>query len=183
MSSILEFQASVYDWAERKGWNDPALADPGAPATQLERRLAALALIHLNISEDLERLRKGEAIDPDILAELDGVAADAFGPADEDGNHPPDDGAAYDLNQVKALAKLALVHSEVSEATQCVLEDQSSVTRRGEGGKPEGLRTELADAHIRLFHLEAMISANSEQELEAKMAYNECRPVRHGKLA
>ena len=163
---INEAQQAVHEWAETKGWNDPQITERVTDTTQLEKRLANIALIHLKLSQELELLRAGEPPSPFLdnlevgLPTLDEV-----------------DG----MNVVKVLAKLALVHSEVSEAVEAVLKGQLKTTVVN--GKPEGLGIELADVDIRTLHLRAMLGLDAQKDFELKMSYNTTRPVKHGKLA
>lgn len=89
------------------------------------------------------------------------------------------------------FAKLALIHSEISEATEAlrdaVLEDdlwECSVSLHNPG-KLEGYLTELADAVIRIFDLvgEQDMEEDFEAILAQKMAYNSTRPPLHGRQA
>lgn len=78
--------------------------------------------------------------------------------------------------------KLALIHSEVSEA----LEDARKgnlVTLVGESGKPHGFPSELADIIIRVGDLAGAIGIDLDREVQKKMAFNAGRPRMHGKLA
>ena len=85
--------------------------------------------------------------------------------------------------------KLALVHSEVSEALEEVRKGPEHYAIRFEEVvdkdgtprmKPEGVAIEMADAVIRIFHLAGMLGLDLEGAIEAKLAYNERRPFRHG---
>lgn len=73
-------------------------------------------------------------------------------------------------------AALCLVHSEVSEALECVRHGEIV----GTGGRLEGLPTELADVVIRVLDLAAALGFDLEREIKAKHAYNATRPHRHG---
>lgn len=79
--------------------------------------------------------------------------------------------------------KLALIHSEVSEA----LEEyrNGDITGReiyyNSGSlKPEGFGIELADIVIRVLDLAESLGIDMEECLELKMKYNESRPYKHG---
>jgi NTP pyrophosphatase (non-canonical NTP hydrolase) len=161
-----EMQENVHDWAESKGWNDPAIIDPDADPTPIEIRLAAIALIHQVLSNELELIRKGEP----TSGFLDSLVVSL--PAVE---------RVEGINAIKVLAKLALVHSEVSEATGAVLAKQIKTIVLD--GKPEGLGSEIVDTLIRLLHLSAMLGHDSAKDFALKMEFNESRPVKHGKLA
>ena len=91
----------------------------------------------------------------------------------------------FRLQAAMIAEKLALVHSELSEALEVLrtaksLEDLQRVWLVGTKNKPEGFGTELADAHIRLWDLEAMLGIDSENMLIAKLTYNDVREYKHG---
>ena len=74
--------------------------------------------------------------------------------------------------------KLALTHSEISEALEEYRNDtqfQYEVE-----GKPEGLAIELADTVIRIFDLCGHLEIDLLQAVLRKQAYNRTRPPRHG---
>lgn len=82
-------------------------------------------------------------------------------------------------------AKIALIHSELSEALEAYRDDDMKTWYKfdeGEGifGKPEGFGVELADAIIRIFDLAEFCGYSMEDLVREKMAYNVNRPHRHG---
>lgn len=77
--------------------------------------------------------------------------------------------------------KLALIHSEISEA----LEEHRAGHKPNEvyynGEKPEGFGVELADAVIRICDLAGKEDIDLEALISEKLAYNARRPHKHGK--
>lgn len=74
--------------------------------------------------------------------------------------------------------KLLLIHSEISEATECLREDDMLV--RFKGDKPEGFQIELADTIIRILDLCGYMGIDMQNVIELKTRYNTTRPYRHG---
>lgn len=89
------------------------------------------------------------------------------------------------LTAALVAEKLALIHSEVSEALEdlrgaihpCNLNDWTATDGNG---KPVGFASELADIHIRVWNLEAILGIDSEDSLRRKMDYNDTREYKHG---
>lgn len=93
-----------------------------------------------------------------------------------------DDYEGRDLTPDEIAAKLALVHSEVSEALESVRNGEELLWY-GEGGKPEGVIVEMADAIIRLAELGTKLCGEGETIahcIGVKMDYNRTRPHKHG---
>ena len=80
---------------------------------------------------------------------------------------------------------LALLHTEVSEATEEVRKTDYVPNRTyyRADGKPEGLPAELADVFIRLLDTAESFGIDLEAAVREKMLYNAKRPYRHGKTA
>lgn len=78
-------------------------------------------------------------------------------------------------------AKLALIHSEVSEALECVRDgDMTTRVSTERPGKPEGLPSELADVVIRTMDLAEALGIDLWAAILEKDAYNATRKHRHG---
>lgn len=75
--------------------------------------------------------------------------------------------------------KLALIHSEISEALEEYRNDPDQMYYVS-NNKPEGIAVELADAIIRILDLCGKLDVDIESILWAKHQYNETRPHRHG---
>lgn len=78
-----------------------------------------------------------------------------------------------------AAAKLALVHSGLSEALEA-LRDMHLLSREPESGKLEGVGPELADALIRILDLARWMGLPLGEIVLAKHSYNMTRGHRHG---
>ena len=75
-----------------------------------------------------------------------------------------------DRDGICVPSKIALIHSELSEALE---DDRIGSSKIGE---------ELADAVIRIADLAEYLKIDLEKEIERKMKINEKRPFKHGKL-
>lgn len=97
-------------------------------------------------------------------------------------NHGFHDGEENQPPELIAGMKLALIHSEVSEALECVRSIDSMDTSYMLG-KPEGYLSELADVVIRVGDEVGRLDKVEEfiMVLRQKMAYNRSRPYKHGR--
>lgn len=74
---------------------------------------------------------------------------------------------------------LCLCHSELSEALE-EYRNGNDMVWVGEGGKPEGVATEMVDCVIRIFDYLAHMGVDIDGVMRQKMEYNLHRPYRHG---
>ncbi len=76
---------------------------------------------------------------------------------------------------------IALCHSELSEALEAYRDGLPiNQTFYGEGGKPEGIPSELADTVIRIFDACGKYGIDLEKAIREKMDYNKTRGYKHG---
>lgn len=95
----------------------------------------------------------------------------------------------------KIPEKLMLIVTEVAEAMECYRDSKHGIIATWYSGgftdddgcphagtKPEGLLSELADVYIRIGDLVGALGLADDfvQIIEAKLTYNESRPMRHG---
>lgn len=84
-----------------------------------------------------------------------------------------------ELTITAVAARLALIHSEVSEAVECLRNGEIRFDTEA-NGKPVGLSTELADIMIRTMDLATALGIDLEVEIARKHEYNKTRSHRHG---
>lgn len=86
----------------------------------------------------------------------------------------------YESNESNSVAtKIALIHSEASEALEAYRRDEMAIVHELDM-KPEGFPIELADIIIRVCDLAAWQGIDLDAAVAEKAAFNECRPWRHG---
>ncbi len=164
-----------------------ALVEQWSSASQRASRLEKLlASARAQGEAHLQARLKAEAERDALLAKLDKLFKEQPPTIDEwcvlihalaveKGWWPPEN-AFTDIPE-----KLALIHSEVSEA----LEEYRNPERQlrsiyTKDGKPEGFLVELADVVIRVFDLCGALGVTLEGVIEQKHKFNQTRPVRHG---
>lgn len=93
--------------------------------------------------------------------------------------------ATFAANPSIIYEKLALIHSEVSEAVEAARTGKAPGKNwyRESDGKPEGVPAELADAMIRIFDLAAYLEIDLWAAIVEKDRFNRTRPFMHGKTA
>jgi hypothetical protein len=76
----------------------------------------------------------------------------------------------------------ALIHAEVSEATEAV-RDHQPPEYVGDDGKPEGEAVELMDAVVRILDYFGAMGWDADRIIRRKIEFNKTRSFRHGNKA
>lgn len=156
--TVRDLVQESYGTAKDKGWHD----EDDQPPSLAMMRIAAEGLYQAARCQFIEAYRRGERGD-DVLRGVD----------------PMGTVATLDAKQVRTIAWLALVSTEVAEAIDDVRHGRWQTTTN-EKGKPEGLGSELADVIIRACDTAGAMGIDMEAELRAKLAFNRTRSHRHG---
>lgn len=85
-----------------------------------------------------------------------------------------------DVDDRTFVEKLALVHSEISEALEEYRDGHLIDETYVKDGKPEGVPIELADAVIRIFDIAGIYGIDIDAAITQKQTFNRTRPFRHG---
>ena len=164
--TVRDLVQESYGTAKDKGWHD----EDDQPPSEAMCEIAAEGLRMCMISRRVEAHRKGQhpGRDDSFVESILGCDRHV---------------ATLSDRQVRTIAWLALVSTEVAEAIDDVRAGRWQTTTN-EKGKPEGLGSELADIIIRVCDDAGALGIDLEAELRAKLAYNKTRSIRHGgKLA
>lgn len=87
----------------------------------------------------------------------------------------------WGVNKRSALERVALIHTELSEAVTALRDGRSTdEILIDESGAPRGFPIELADAVMRIMVLCAEDGINLEEAMLMKHHYNQTRARRHG---
>lgn len=84
----------------------------------------------------------------------------------------------FRANSLGNAAKLALMHSEISEALEA---DRKGIDADDKIPDFTGLEAELADLIIRVLDFAGGLDLRLGEAIQAKLLYNLTRPVKHGK--
>lgn len=88
----------------------------------------------------------------------------------------------HGFNNASVLEDLMLMVTELAEAAEDYRAARPVDYMWLEMGKPCGFPSELADVVIRILHFCGKHKIDIEQAVKEKMAYNETRPFKHGKI-
>lgn len=157
----------AHEDARAKGWWE-ALESEGRRKATVD--VATAAFHHFYVSQAVEDARRGNGQ----------ISRTPFSVSSAHSSLTTGNFADPLLKRLDMISKLALIHSEVSEALQEVLADRIAMTIDPATNKPEGAAVELIDAVIRCFDLLGSMGVDVADIYETKTAFNATRPHRHG---
>ena len=156
--TVAALQRESFETAKAKGWHDDDDQEP----SEAVRIVAERALAIRTVCADIEQVRRSGAGTP--------MAAMSFVK-----NHTK----VLSPKQVRTIAWLGLLCTEVAEAIDDVVAERWEATTRPDG-KPEGLPSEIADVLIRACDSAGALGIDLDAVLRQKLDYNRGRPYRHG---
>lgn len=168
--TIATLQKEAFATATEKGWHEEDEQPPSEAVRRTARESAELLLI----AEHIEQHRRGLSVDRDATTPLyDRLRAHLTD--DPESDHFE----SLSARQVRVIAWLGLMATEVAEAIEDVLEDRWDLTT-DEHGRLRGLPSELADIFIRGGDTAGFLGIDLTAAILAKMAYNRTRSRQHG---
>ena len=90
------------------------------------------------------------------------------------------DAEPKDVDFHLVASKIALMHSELSEALEAVRDGKFRIYLADGSMKPEGMVVEFADVVIRMMDLCEDMGLDLEDAVRQKAAFNAGRPFKHG---
>ncbi len=156
--TVAALQRESFETAKAKGWHDDDDQEP----SEAVRLVAERALAIRAVCADIEEIRRNGTATP--MAKMSFVKSHT---------------KVLSPRQVRTIAWLGLLCTEVAEAIDDVVAERWEATTR-EDGKPEGLPSEMADILIRACDSAGALGIDLEAALRAKIAFNRSRPYRHG---
>jgi len=119
---------------------------------------------------------------------LDELVEEAWQNSEDHGFHTPLKNFTPEGRDNYIALKLALIHSEVSEALEELREGNHGALMKEvrvfealQGDKPVGFMSELADIMIRVADLAGIVGGDLGLAVHLKMEYNKSRPPKHNK--